>query len=78
MTIEVFNHMTGGGPLELTVLKDGRQVLAARIAPGAFGPAVIALTPTQAPGTSASTGCSGAASSSASRSRWRSRTGDRA
>jgi len=45
MAIEVFNHMTGGGPLELTVLKDGRQVLAARIAPGAFGPAVIPLTP---------------------------------
>jgi hypothetical protein len=45
MAIEVFNHLTGGGPLELTVLKDGRQVLAARIAPGAFGPAVIPLTP---------------------------------
>ncbi len=45
MTIEVFNRMTGGGPMDLTVLRDGRQVLAARIAPGASRPAVIPLVP---------------------------------
>jgi NlpC/P60 family len=45
MTIEVINRMTGGGPMDLTILKDGKKVLAARIAPGAFGPARIPLTP---------------------------------
>jgi hypothetical protein len=45
MTIEVINNMSGGGPMDLTVLKDGKQVLATRVAPGAFGPALIPLTP---------------------------------
>jgi hypothetical protein len=45
MTIEVINRMTGGGPMDLTILKDGKNVFAARIAPGAFGPALIPLTP---------------------------------
>jgi len=45
MTIHVSNDMSGGGPVDLTILKNGRQVLAARISPGAFGPAVIPLTP---------------------------------
>jgi len=45
MTIQVTNDMSGGGPLDLTILKDGRQVLATRIRPGAFGPAVIPLFP---------------------------------
>ena len=31
--------------MDLTVLRDGRQVLAARIAPGASRPAVIPLVP---------------------------------
>jgi len=45
MTIQVFNRMTGGGPMDLTILKDGNRILQTRIAPGAFGPAVIPLTP---------------------------------
>jgi len=45
MRIEVLNNMTGGGPMDLTILKDGKQMLETRIAPGASGPAVIALTP---------------------------------
>lgn len=45
MTIQVYNRMTGGGPMDLTILKDGTPVLETRIAPGAFGPAVIPLTP---------------------------------
>ncbi len=45
MTIEVFNRMTGGGPMDLTIQKDGKQVLTTRITPSAFGPAVIPLVP---------------------------------
>jgi len=45
MTIRIFNRMTGGGPLDLTILKDGKRVLASRIAPGAFGPAAVCLVP---------------------------------
>ncbi len=45
MTIRVFNRMTGGGPMDLTLLKDGRRVRATRIAPSAFGPALVPLTP---------------------------------
>jgi hypothetical protein len=45
MTITVENDMSGGGPLDLTILRNGRPVLSRRISPGAFGPAVIPLTP---------------------------------
>ncbi len=45
MAIEVFNRMTGGGPMDLTISKDGMQVLATRIAPGAAGPSVVSLVP---------------------------------
>jgi hypothetical protein len=45
MIIEVFNRMSGGGPMDLTVLKDGEQMLFTRIAPGACGPAVVPLVP---------------------------------
>jgi NlpC/P60 family len=45
MTIRVLNRMTGGGPMDLTVLRNGERVLAARISPGAFGPSEIPLTP---------------------------------
>ncbi len=45
MTIEVLNQMSGGGPMDLTILKDGKQVLSTRISPGAFGPALVSLTP---------------------------------
>jgi hypothetical protein len=45
MTVRVFNRMTGGGPMDLTILKDGKRVLAARIAPGASGPFMMQLVP---------------------------------
>lgn len=45
MRIEVLNDMAGGGPMDLTILKDGKPVFATRIAPGVSGPAVIPLTP---------------------------------
>jgi hypothetical protein len=45
MTIEIFNRMTGGGPMDLTIFEDGRQMFATRIAPGAAGPAVVPLVP---------------------------------
>ena len=45
MTIEVLNRMTGGGPMDLSVVKDGKQMLTTRIAPSDFGPAVIPLVP---------------------------------
>jgi hypothetical protein len=45
MTIRVTNGMTGGGPLDLVVIKDGREVISRRIVPGAHRPAEISLTP---------------------------------
>jgi hypothetical protein len=45
MKIRVFNGMTGGGPMDLTLLKDGRPVLARRIAPSAQGPSEIGIVP---------------------------------
>jgi len=45
MTIRVMNDMSGGGPMDLTVRRDGQPVLSRRISPGAFGPALIPLTP---------------------------------
>ena len=45
MTIRVSNGMTGGGPLDLVVVKDGREVVSRRIVPGATKPVEISLTP---------------------------------
>lgn len=47
MTIRIFNHMSGGGPMDLSVFKDGTRVLASRIAPGTYKPSEISLTPDQ-------------------------------
>jgi cell wall-associated NlpC family hydrolase len=45
MKICVYNDMTGGGPVDLTLLKDGTEILSRRIVPGAQAPAQIDLTP---------------------------------
>ena len=45
MTIRVFNRMSGGGPMDLAVLRNGVPVLGARITPGTFRPSQIPLTP---------------------------------
>ena len=45
LIIKVFNRMSGGGPMDLIVLKDGEQMLSTRIAPRASGPAVVPLVP---------------------------------
>jgi hypothetical protein len=42
--LRVFNGMTGGGPLSLTVMKDGRQVLSRWITAGALKPAEVSFT----------------------------------
>ena len=43
VTIRVFNGMTGGGPLSLTLFKDGRQVLSRWITAGAVKPAEVSF-----------------------------------
>ena len=45
MKIRVYNDMSGGGPVDLSLFKDGSQVLSRRIVPGAQAPALIELTP---------------------------------
>jgi hypothetical protein len=45
MQIRVFNGMTGGGPVDLTLLKNGRRVLTTRICPGPEKPSEVTLTP---------------------------------
>ncbi len=45
LQIAVYNRMTGGGPMDLTVLRDGRPVLARRIAPALGRPALVDLAP---------------------------------
>jgi hypothetical protein len=45
MKIRVYNGMTGGGPVDLMLLKDGRRVLDTRISPGAQRPSEISLAP---------------------------------
>jgi hypothetical protein len=45
LKIRVSNGMTGGGPLDLTVLKDGVRVREARIFPSAQRPSEISLVP---------------------------------
>jgi hypothetical protein len=44
LTIRVFNGMSGGGPVSLTLLKDGRQVLSRWITAGALKPAEVSFT----------------------------------
>jgi hypothetical protein len=44
VTLRVFNGMTGGGPVSLTLLKDGRQVLSRWVTAGAQKPAKVAFT----------------------------------
>jgi len=43
ITVQIFNNMTGGGPMDLSIFKDGRQVLTKRIVPGAQKPAEVTL-----------------------------------
>ena len=50
LTIRVSNGMTGGGPLDLTVLKDGVRVREARIFPSAQRLPKSALFPTRGSG----------------------------
>jgi hypothetical protein len=45
MKICIYNGMTGGGPLDLTLFRDGSEILFRRIVPGAQVPAQIELTP---------------------------------
>jgi hypothetical protein len=45
LKIRVSNGMTGGGPLDLTLLKDGVRMLDARISPSAQRPSEISLFP---------------------------------
>src|SRR5208337_3687856 len=45
LTIRISNGMTGGGPLDLTVLKDGVPVREARISPTAQRASVISIVP---------------------------------
>ncbi len=44
LTIRVFNDMSGGGPVSLSLLKDGAEVLSRWIVPGAKKPAEVAVT----------------------------------
>ena len=44
VTIRVFNGMTGGGPLSLTLFKDGRKVFSRWITAGAVKPAEVSFT----------------------------------
>jgi hypothetical protein len=43
VTLRVFNGMSGGGPVSLSLVKDGRQVLSRWIVPGAQKPAEISF-----------------------------------
>jgi len=43
VTIRIFNGMTGGGPVSLTLLKDGNQVLSRWITAGALKPAEVSF-----------------------------------
>jgi hypothetical protein len=45
LRIYVYNGMTGGGPLDVTVFRDGRQALVKRITPGALHPSELSLVP---------------------------------
>ena len=43
VTIRVFNEMTGGGPVELSLLKDGKRVLSRWVTPGTQKPAEVSF-----------------------------------
>ena len=45
VTINVYNAMSGGGPMDLTLFRNGHEVLTRRIVPGALKPSQIALAP---------------------------------
>jgi hypothetical protein len=45
LAIDVYSGMTGGGPLDIAVLRDGRTVLAQRIAPGSARPSELRIVP---------------------------------
>jgi hypothetical protein len=45
LTVQVWNRMTGGGPMDLAVTKDGRPVLSRTIVPGAGKPAEVSIVP---------------------------------
>jgi hypothetical protein len=45
LQIAVYNRMTGGGPMDLTLLKNGRQILARRITPSSGKPALVSMVP---------------------------------
>jgi hypothetical protein len=45
MKIRVINGMSGGGPMDLALFKDGEEVLTRRIVPGGQAPAELILTP---------------------------------
>jgi hypothetical protein len=45
MKICILNGMSGGGPMDLSLFKDGEEVLSRRIVPGGQAPAELLLTP---------------------------------
>ena len=45
MKICILNGMSGGGPMDLTLFKDGEEVLTRRIVPGGRAPSELILTP---------------------------------
>jgi hypothetical protein len=45
VTINIYNAMSGGGPMDLTLSKDGHEVIRRRISPGAQKPFEISLAP---------------------------------
>lgn len=45
LTIQIFNGMTGGGPMDLRVVKEGDEVLTRRIVPGAQKPSEVTIVP---------------------------------
>jgi cell wall-associated NlpC family hydrolase len=45
LTVRIFNAMSGGGPMDLKVLHEGRLVLSRWIKPGSVDPAQVELSP---------------------------------
>jgi len=45
LSVQVYNGMSGGGPLDLALLKDGRPVTSQRIVPGAQKPSELSIVP---------------------------------
>jgi len=44
VTVQVYNHMTGGGPVSFSLQRDGREVLSRWIVPGGQKPAEVSFT----------------------------------